>query len=328
MEVKLPQFDSEKLEKIVDVLKSKNSFLITSHVNIDGDGVGSELALYLSLKKLKKKVEIVNQDKIPSILKFLPCSKIIKIFDGKDKFNGFEVGIVLDCGNLDRTGEVKKLIRNLPFLINIDHHLTNYAFGNINWINPSFSSTGEMVYFICEKLIKIDKKQAICLYTSILYDTCCFVHGLSRYTMDIVKQLINKKINPEKIAQKLFFEKSIKSINLFKLALETLKIDKSKRICLMKIKKNDFRKTRTTEENTEGFVEFLISIKGIQVGVLFKERGNGVKVSMRSKGIIDVENIAKKFGGGGHREAAGCFFENKSIDEVEIIIKRELGWME
>ncbi|MCM8804706.1 MAG: bifunctional oligoribonuclease/PAP phosphatase NrnA [Candidatus Omnitrophica bacterium] len=329
MEVKLLQNDEDKIEKIVNVLRNKNLFLITSHINLDGDGIGSEIALYLALKKLNKKVKIINQDKIPYIFKFLPYSRIVEVFNEKKKVSNFEVAIIVDCGNLERIGKMKEIVENIPFLINIDHHLSNFEFGDINWINPHFSSCGEMVYFLCDKLGKIDKKQAICLYASILYDTCCFVHHLSLYTMDIVKYLlINKKIDAEKIAQKLFFERSIKSLNLFKLALDTLKFDKNKKICFMKVPKDFFKKVKAKEEDTEGFVEFLVSIKGIEVGVLFKERENGVKVSMRSKGIVDVENIARKFGGGGHREASGCFFENKSIEEVESIIKKELKWTE
>lgn len=328
MKIKFPVEDNKKIEEIVEILKEKKSFLITSHINIDGDAIGSEIALYIALKKLNKKVEILNQDKIPSIFKFLPHSREIRIYNEKDKISDFDVAIVVDCGTLDRTGNVKEILKKIPFLINIDHHLTTSEFGNINWCNSSFSSTGEMVYLICERLGRVDKKQAVCIYTSILYDTCCFVHHLSRYTMDIVKNLIDKKINPEKIAQRIFKEKSIKSINLFKLALETLKFSKNKKLCLMEVRQEFFNKTKTDESDTEGFVEFLISIKGVEVGVLFKERKNGIKVSLRSKGNVDVENIAKKFGGGGHREASGCFFENKKIEEVKEIIKKELKWTE
>ncbi len=323
MEVKLSRQDEIKVKKIVNVLKNKKSFLITSHINIDGDGVGSEISLYLALKKMGKKVEILNQDKTPAIFKFLPFSRLIKTFNEKIKMEKFDAGIIVDCGNIERVGKVKEIVEKIPFIINIDHHLTNSEFGNINWIDSSFSSSGEMVYFICRELTEIDKNQAICLYTSILYDTSCFVHHLSDYTLDIVKDLINKKINPEKIAQKIFFEKSIQSVNLFKSALQTLKFNRSKKVCLMKVSKEIFKKTRAKEEHTEGFVDFLISIKGAEVGILFKEKDNGVKVSMRSKGKIDVESIAKKFGGSGHREAAGCFFKDKSIDEVEFIIMGE-----
>jgi len=328
MQVKLQQQDKEKIFEILEVLRNKEAFLITSHINIDGDGIGSEIALYLCLKKLNKKVEIVNHDKIPSMFKFLPHSKIIKTYSKFDEKKVFEVGIILDSGNLERIGNVKEIIKKTSFIINIDHHITNSEFGNINWINPSFSSTGEMIYFLCEELKNIDKKIATCLYTSILYDTCGFLHHISNYTMEVVKNLIDIKINPEKIAQKIFFEKPIKSINLFKLALETLKFDKRKKICFMKIYKEFFRKAKAKEEHTEGFVDFLISIKGIEVGVLFKEKENGIKVSMRSKGKIDVENIAKKFGGGGHREASGCFLKNKKMEEAEFLIKKELKWME
>ncbi|HOK56498.1 MAG TPA: bifunctional oligoribonuclease/PAP phosphatase NrnA [bacterium] len=328
MEVKLSPLDKKKIEEIIKVMKDKNSFLITSHINIDGDGIGSEIALYICLKKLNKHVEIINQDSIPAIFKFLPYSKHIKIFSKIKKIDNFEVGIILDSGNLERIGNVKEIIKKIPFIINIDHHITNSEFGNINWINPVFSSTGEMTYFLCEELKHIDKKIATCLYTSIIYDTCGFLHHISKYTMDIAKNLIDTKINPEKIAQKIFFEKSIKSVILFKLALETLKFDKRKKICFMRVPAEFFKKAKAKEEHTEGFVDFLISIKGIEVGVLFKEKENGIKVSMRSKGKVDVENIAKKFGGGGHREAAGCFIENKKMEEVESLIKKELRWME
>ncbi|MCM8818084.1 MAG: bifunctional oligoribonuclease/PAP phosphatase NrnA [Candidatus Omnitrophica bacterium] len=328
MEVKLSLQNKKKIEDIVEVLKNKKSFLITSHINIDGDGIGSEISLYIALKKIGKKVEIINQDRIPAIFKFLPFSEVIKTVSNEEEAKNFEVGIVIDCGNLDRAGKIKKIIKKLPFIINIDHHLTNSQFGNINWIDPSFSSTGEMIYFVCDKLGNIDKNQAVCLYTSIIYDTYCFTHHLSNYTLDVAKKLINLKINPEKIAQKIFCEKSIQSVILFKLALETLKFNKKKKVCSMKVTKEMFKRAKAKEEHTEGFVEFLISIKGVEVGVLFKEKDKGVKVSMRSKGNIDVESIAQRYNGGGHREAAGCFLENKGIEEVEAIIMKELQWME
>lgn len=328
MEVKLFKKDEKKIEEIVKILNKKDSFLITSHINIDGDAIGSELALYISLKKLNKKVQIINNDTTPQIFKFLPFSKVIKTWSMTEKESNFDVGIILDSGSLDRIGNVKEIIKKIPFIINIDHHITNPNFGNVNWINPFFSSSGEMIYFLCEKLNKIDKNQAICLYASILYDTCGFVHRVNKYTMDIAKRLIDKKINPEKIAQKIFYEKSIKSVKLFKLALETLKFDRKRKICFMKIPLEFYKKTKTSEEHTEGFVDFLISIKGVEVGVLFKEKKNGIKVSLRSKGKIDVENIARKYNGGGHREAAGCFLENRKIEEVELLIMKELKWTE
>ncbi|MCM8809396.1 MAG: bifunctional oligoribonuclease/PAP phosphatase NrnA [Candidatus Omnitrophica bacterium] len=328
MEVKLSKKNEKKVEEIAKILKNRNTFLITSHINIDGDAIGSELALYICLKKLNKKVKIINNDKTPSIFKFLPFSKVIKNYSMTEQENNFDVGIILDSGSLDRIGNVKEIIKKIPFVINIDHHLTNYNFGDINWINPYFSSSGEMTYFICEKLNKIDRNQAICLYTSIIYDTCGFVHRVNKYTMVIAKKLIDKRINPEKIVQKIFYEKSIKAVNLFKLALNTLKFDRKRKICTMKIPLEFYEKTKTNEEHTEGFVDFLISIKGVEVGILFKEKKNGIKVSMRSKGKVDVERIAKKFNGGGHREASGCFLENRKIEEAELLIINELKWTE
>lgn len=327
MKVKLPFEEESKIGEILKVLRKRDNFLITSHINSDGDAIGSELALYITLKSLNKKVEIINQDKIPAIFKFLPYSDEIKIFKKELKKLTFNVSIVIDSGNIDRIGDVKYIVENSRFLVNIDHHVTNSSFGNINWTNPEYSSCGEMIYLLLERLGQIEKQQAICLYTSILYDTCGFIHHLSKYTLEIVKNLYNIDIKPEEIARKIFYERSISSVRLLKLCLKTIKYSPKYKLCTMKVKREFYDLTKAKEEDTEGFVEFLVSIKGVEIAILFKEKKDGIKVSMRSKGKVDVENIAKKFGGGGHREAAGCFFKNLKMNEVENIIMKEIKWM-
>jgi len=323
MELELSRNDISQIEKICNVIDKNKSFLITAHQNLDGDAISSELAMFLLLKKLNKKVRIINWDKVPSIYRFLPSIKEVKIYD-KEKFrNNFDVVIVLDCGSLERIVDISNYVKDL-MLINIDHHLTNSHFGKINWVNPEFSATGEMIYFIIRKLNNIDKKIATCIYTAILTDTGRFTYRVSKFTMDIVKDLLTYKISPVEIGRKIYLEKPFKSIKLLSEALNNLKFNPINRVCWMKITKQLYKKTKTDETYTEGFSEFLSEIKEAEVIFLIKEKENGTKVSLRSKGKFDVEKLARKFGGGGHREAAGCFFKNLDVESVEKIILKEI----
>ena len=328
MELKLNHKDEKKVDEIIELIKKNKKFIITTHQNPDGDAISSELAIYTLLKRMGKEAEIINESEVPKIYKFLPDVKKVKVYKSNRK--KFDVGIILDCGSIERIGKVRKCFEKTSKIINIDHHLTNAKFGDVNWVNSSFSSCGEMVYFIFEKLSRITKKEATYLYTAILTDTCGFIHHLTPYTMEIAKRLIEKGAEPEKIARKVYLEKPLKSVRLFILSLNSLKFDRKNKVCWSKVTEEMYRKTGTDEEDTEGFVDFLTTIKEAEVVFLIKEKNNGIKVSFRSKGKFDVEELARKFGGGGHKEASGCFFENESIEEVEKKVIQEISkrWKE
>lgn len=316
MKIQLEPTDTKKITEIVEILKKNSSFLLTTHRNIDGDAIGSELALYSALKRAGKEVIIVNQDNTPALYRFLPYTK--NICTSPDTSIVPDVAIVIDCGSADRTGSVFKLVKNAKIIINIDHHFSNSGFANVNWINHNFSATGEMVYFLISQLNRdISKKEAECLYTAILTDTGSFIYNIAPFTMNVVQNLINKGISPDKIGRKIYLERPLRSIKLLSLALTGLQFDRNKKVCWMKITTDMFRKTGTKEEDVEGFIDLLVKIKEANIVFLLKEIGSTVKVSLRSKGKFDVERIATKFGGGGHKKAAGCYFTGISLDEAE-----------
>lgn len=308
-------FDEETLliDKIVALLHKEDKFIITTHYNIDGDGLGSEIALYILLKKLGKKVEIVNQDKTPEIYKFLPYVKDIR--DTPSEYLAEpNVSIVLDCGTLKRAGKISSIVKKTPIILNIDHHFSNIGFGTINFVGVGYSSTGEMVLKILERYGELSKKQAICLYTSIITDTGSFIYNIGKNTLMSVQKLIETGISPEEISRKIYMQKPLKSVKLLTLALETLDYNLKEKVCWMYVDKKMYEATKTRAENTEGFVEMLQSIKGFKVVFLLKE-DKSIKISLRSKEGYDVERVARKFGGGGHKQAAGCELKNSSISE-------------
>lgn len=322
MALKLEHKDIKAVNEIKKIIAEKNTFLITSHYNIDGDAIGSELALYIQLKKLGKNVQVANHDKTPEVYKFLPFASGIKNIPSRN-FRKPEVCIIVDCGELERAGAVADIVKKSSLVINIDHHFSNKRFGSVNFTGHQYSATGEMVYLILEKFGKISKEQAACLYTAIMTDTGNFVYNFGAHTMSIARHLIEYGADPEKIAKKVYMEKPLKFLKLLAAALETFQYDRDAGVCWMSVDKEMYKATGANEEHTEGFVELLASIKEFKAAFLLKEN-KGVRASLRSKGGYDVEKIARKFGGGGHKQASGCKFDNDSIPDAAKKILAEI----
>ncbi|MGI6595139.1 MAG: hypothetical protein GX554_05325 [Elusimicrobia bacterium] len=324
MKIRLGYKDARKVSEIVKVLTKESSFMLTAHKNIDGDAIGSELAMYSALKRAGKDVCIVNQDAVPPIYRFLPNSKKIRL-SAKELSKPPEVAVIIDCGCADRTGDVFEIIKKVKITINIDHHFSNTKFADINWVSHKFSATGEMLYFVVSQLNKnVSKNEAECLYTAILTDTGRFIYNINPFTMKVVQDLILKGAAPEKIAKKIYLERPLKSVKLLSLALESLKFEKKRKFAWMKVTKEMYRKSKTRVEDTEGFIDLLLKIKEANIVFLIKETQGVIKVSLRSKGRYDVDKIASKFGGGGHKKAAGCYFSGISLDKAEEKIIKEI----
>lgn len=317
------------IKKIVSALKHHKSFLITSHINPDGDSIGSQIALALLLRRLKKKVTIINENPVPQIYRFLPHSDSIHPLPPTPP--SFEVVIVLDCGNLERIGKVVSLISTphspfpTPLIINIDHHLDNNLFGRLNWVDDKASSVAEQI-FLLGKIsgLSLNKKLATLLYTGIATDTGSFQYHLSPTTHKIIATLISKGASPEEITKNVYHSLPFTTFKLFGLALATLKESKNHRVCWMRVTKEMYRKTKTSSENTEPFIDYLQQIKNFKILLILKEASrNKTKVSFRSIGRIDVQKIAKKFGGGGHRNASGATL-NEPIGKAEKTILKAI----
>ena len=339
------------MKKIVSVLKHCRSFLITSHIGPDGDSISSQIALALLLEKLgkRKKVIIINEHTVPQIYRFLPhVNRVSAPYSLLPAPSSFEIAIVLDCSNLERTGKISSLISTprsplpTPLIINIDHHLDNSFFGDFNWVDKKASSVSEQIFSLSKILgLPLNKKLATLLYTGIITDTGSFQYHLSPTTHKIIATLISKGVVPEEITKNLYQNLPFASLKLFGLALATLKenkvptaflrkqeVGKDGKLCWMKVTREMYQETKSFIEDTEPFIDYLRQIKDVKVLFILKESSeNKTKASFRSIGKFDVQKLAKKFGGGGHRNASGATL-NEPIDQAEkTILKAIKLWM-
>jgi len=298
------------MEKIIKAIKDFDNYIVTSHINLEGDSLGSQLAMANLLKCLGKNFILLDNDKVPSRYHFLPNVNLVQNkLNAKAK--GYEVAIVLDCPNLKRTGRVKQVVDKMKFVINIDHHVSNERFGDVNWVEKEASSVGEMIYKLYKGLdCRINKETALYLYISILTDTGSFnYNNTSSATHEIVSELLGYGIEPYNVSQSIYENKSLDEIRLLGKALSGLKLALGKRVAYMYISKKLFQKTRTRMTACENFVNFARSVKGVDVAAIFTEdiKKSGLfHVSFRSTKDVDVNKIASAFGGGGHKNASGC----------------------
>ncbi len=295
---------SEIITRIADELRGRQRFLLTSHVRPDGDSIGSQVALAYALDRLGKTVRIVNRDPAGPGLQAFPGVTSIDIADRAD--GDYDAVIVLECGDLSRTG-VEGLERH--FVINIDHHPGNAMFGAINWFDGSAAACGEMVFDIIAALgVPLTVDMATHIYLAILTDTGSFHYSsISPRTFDICRQTLEAGIDPVTIARTVFDSNNVGRLKLFGAVLSSIQLDESGRLAIIYLDREMARQTGGTYDDTEGLINLPLTVKEIQAVAFFKEWDNGeYRVSLRSKGEIDVCAVAKRFGGGGHKNASGC----------------------
>ncbi|MEW6087570.1 MAG: bifunctional oligoribonuclease/PAP phosphatase NrnA [bacterium] len=317
----------KELTAIAETIKKGNNFLIVSHINPDGDSIGSQLAMIKILENSGKKATILNQHPVPEVYKFLYGSQKVK--NEVSFLENFDIAIVLDASDKKRLGDiVNKALRKVPFIINIDHHISNNKFGQLQYLNQDASATAVIIYDLIVLLNeKIDRDIAECLYTGILTDTGSF-HYLNTDAKShlVVADLIKYGINPNKIYEEIYEIFNIISIKLLGLALSSVEMNKTGEIAWMKIRQYDYSLSSLTNGETEGFINYVQMIKGVKVSLFFREFLNDnnqlvTKVSFRSKEGVDVNKIAGIFGGGGHSHAAGCVVTGSINSILEKIIK-------
>ncbi len=315
-------------EEITKVVQMNNNFLITSHMNLDGDGIGSELAFYFILKKLNKNPIILNQDRLPKIYDFLPGSnKVRHLEDNCIDPKSIDVGIVLDCSNIKRIGKTYEIFKNIETVINIDHHNSNENYGDLNYIDSSASSVGEIIYefinFIDSDLL--DDKISTSLYTAIITDTGSFRYSnVSSKTFKVAADLTSYKIKPHLIADNIYNKNTYTGLKLLGKALLTLEVDSSNYFSWLTITRKMLNETKAKDEEIEGIIDIATTLNNIEISILFREtKENKIKVSFRSKGNFNVNKFAGKFKGGGHPNAAGCLCSGR-LDEIKEKILSEL----
>jgi len=306
------------IRTVKQAIKKFNKFLITSHINPEGDAIGSQVAMASLLKKLGKESAMLDDSPVPNLLQFMKGTEHI-LKEMPHDFN-YQAVIILDSPDLARIGRVSEYIKKDPVIINIDHHISNVNFGKFNWVEPEFSSAGEMVYDLFRAFkVKIALDEAIVLYAAIMTDTGSFRYSnTSSKTHRIVAELIDIGVKPYEMHTKIYETSSIQDTNLLGESLQTMKLTDDGKIAWLWVTKEMLKKTKASLEGTEGIINFARSIGGVEIAILFRETGTEgrVKVSFRSKGEVDVNKLAAEFGGGGHPTASGCTVFGK-IEDVE-----------
>lgn len=299
-------------------IKKAEKAIISAHINPEGDSIGSQVALASLLKRLGKDAVILNEHPVPHSLQFMQGTE--NILKEMPKDFDFKAAFILDCPDLGRIGKVKEFIKEGTVLINIDHHISNQNFGKINWVDTGASSAGEIVFDIFKSMkMKIEINEAIAMYVAIMTDTGSFRYSnTTAKTHKIAAELIDLGVKPYDIYGKIYENTTLEDTNLLSEVLQTLKITSDKKIAWMWVTKEMLKKTKASLEGTEGIINFARAIEDVEVAILFRETGteDRVKVSFRSKGNADVNELAMSFGGGGHTTASGCNVFGKK-EEVE-----------
>lgn len=297
------------LKKVAAAIKRHKYFLITAHTNLEGDALGAELAFYKLLKALKKEAVVVNDDKIPYGYEFLPEVQKIKKFKGNLKKIKFSCLVVLDCSDLSRCGQISQVDFRGKAILNIDHHISNRKFGQVNWVQARASSASEMVYKIYQQLgVPIDQEVATLLYTGIIADTGSFRYSnTSALTHRIVARLLEHNLDIPGIYRQVYENVPFSDARLLNKILPQIKRDPSGKIIWFELPRRLLKKKKVYIDLSDHLLSFGRAIKDVEVVALFKENlgTDEIRVNLRSQGRVDVNKIANFFGGGGHKTASG-----------------------
>lgn len=299
-----------QIAALLDAFRASPRFILTSHARPDGDAVGSALALAEILEQMGRQTDIVFADPVPPIYHTLPNVKRIHHTPSAADIADHSIpAVLLECDGIARTG-LLGLDSDRP-LINIDHHASGRHFASVNWIDEHACALGAMIYRIAvQAKVEITPSMATYLYTSILSDTGGFTYACTNTeTFEIVHDLVVRGADPGKIARDVYFSNSASKIHLLGAALSNLKCDGN--VAWTWITGDDMKRTGAQAEDCEGVVNYLISIAGIETAVFLRElpETGQFRLSIRSKGKLDVARVAESFGGGGHRSASGCTVE-------------------
>lgn len=308
------------MDKFNKFISEARTIVLASHLNPDGDNLGSLLGMY-SFFKDKKEVYAIEDDILPENLKFLPNIKFLKKSDEiKIKPDLF---ITLDCGDEDRIGEsAKKIFKSAKKTINIDHHRTNTNFADLNIVDPKAPATGEILYELLSQMGSLDIDTATCLFTAISSDTGSFKYDSVRErTFEVAGKLLSLGIDLNQITINLFQSRSVEKTSLLVLSVKNILYLQNGKAAIVKVTDEDMLNTGAKKSDADGIVEFVRDIEGVELAVLLKEKGKDTRISTRSKKYIDCTKIVGHFEGGGHIRAAGGTIRLPIIEAEKEVIK-------
>ncbi|HLI62947.1 MAG TPA: bifunctional oligoribonuclease/PAP phosphatase NrnA [Terriglobales bacterium] len=304
------------LNEVLNQIGRRQRFILTSHARPDGDAVGSTLACAQILRSMGKQASVVLSDGVPGIYGPLPFAE--SVLQDTSQAPEPEAVIILECDSVQRT-KLTGLERH--YLINIDHHATARPFADVNWIDPNACATAEMIFRLAREAgVSISPEVATCLYTAILTDTGSFCfHGTTERTFGLAQELVRYGADPVRIAHNVYFSTQLSKMRLLGAALSSLQRDGS--LVWMHVDRATMERCQASTEDCEGLVNYALAIQGIEVALFFREQTDGrFRVSLRSKGLVNVAAVAAAFGGGGHECASGCGIEGPLPVAVERLV--------
>jgi phosphoesterase RecJ-like protein len=304
------------LREVLKQIEQRDRFVLTSHARPDGDAVGSALACCQILRSMGKKAEVVLRDGVPRIYQTLPfADQVVQT----EQVNGkYDAAIILECDSIQRT-RLQGLDNS--FLINIDHHMSGRPFAHVNWIDPKAVATAEMVYRLAREAgVTISPEIATCLYTAVLTDTGSFMfEGTNERTFALARELVLAGADPAHCARNVYFAHSTAKLRLLGAALSDM--HREGPLAWISVTQQQMDRFAAKEEDCEGLVNYVLSIQDVEVAVFFRELpGGNFRVSLRSKGQLNVAEVAVKFGGGGHQCASGCAIDGPLSNAVSRIL--------
>jgi bifunctional oligoribonuclease and PAP phosphatase NrnA len=304
------------LKEVLKQIEQRRRFLLTSHARPDGDAVGSALACCQILRQMGKQADVVLRDGVPRIYQPLPfADRVVRA----ERVNGdYEAAILLECDSIQRT-RLEGL--DQQFLINIDHHVSGRPFADVNWIDPKAVATAEMVYKLAREAgIKISPEIATCIYTAVLTDTGSFMfEGTNEHTFALARELVLAGADPARCARNVYFGHSTAKMRLLGAALSNLHREGA--LAWIWVTLEQMEQASAKEEDCEGLVNYALSIQDVEVAAFFRELPDKrFRVSLRSKGALNVSAVAEQLGGGGHQCASGCSVDGPLAMAVNRVI--------
>jgi phosphoesterase RecJ-like protein len=306
------------LREVLQQIEQRDRFLLTSHARPDGDAIGSALACCQLLRAMGKQADVVLHDAVPRIYRSLPFAD--QVVQSNTVEGNYEAAIILECDSIHRTRLAGLEDR---FLISIDHHVSGRPFAHVNWIDPHAVATAEMVFRLAREAgAKFSPEIATCLYTALMTDTGSFMfQGTNEKTFALARELVLAGADPSHCARSIYFAHSVAKMRLLGEALRNLSTEGQ--VGWTWVMQKEMERYAAKEEDCEGLVNYVLSIGEVEVAAFFRELPDGrFRVSLRSKGKLDVARVAERFGGGGHECASGCSLEGPLGEAVRKILEQ------
>lgn len=313
------------LQEICNALVKASRVLLCGHIAPDGDCLGSVAALGITLEKMGKKVTMASPGPIPETLLFMPGADKFITSCGDD--GDYDTLVVLDCSVPDRLGAFRRYLERQLVIINIDHHMSSVEFDGYNYLDPGAAATGEILLDLIDMMgMELDRDVATCLYVAIATDTGSFRYeNTSPGTFRRAARLLEAGIPAAMINIHLHEEKPLQSIQVLGAALSDMKISPCGTVAWVVVDREMLDRYSAGEEHTDGLVNSVRTVKGVEVAILFREIDLGkFKVGFRSKGRVDVHRLASRLGGGGHARASGCVMSGEIGQIVETVVREAL----